>query len=186
MIFNRIAVLPVLALGAGLFSQVFAGAVVTGTFAYTQTGAAGDGTCPVTPERISFTGTVSEDGGFSDYNLSFSLCDTPATITGGEFSLTGGTGDVDNISGTFSGSDDGTTTIDSVVYEIEDGVFTLTPGSGTGIFTGDTGSEEFTAYADEAGTGSFIVGAPEPATLALTGLGFLAIGIAKKRRKTAL
>jgi hypothetical protein len=187
MFFNRIFILSLFALSAGIVSQASAGTVTTGTFSYTPAGQpVNDPTCPADQQqRVSFSGTVSEDGGFTDYALNFSICNTPGTIAGGEFALTGGVNNVDSVSGIFTGAFDGTTTIDSVVYEIEAGVFAITPDSGTGIFAGAQGSDNFTAYASQAGTGSFIIGAPEPATVLLTGLGIVAIGFSRRVRKSS-
>ena len=89
---------------------------------------------------------VSEDGGFQDYDLSFSLCLRPPPSRR-RITLTGGVNGISPARST--GSDDGVT-IDGTVYEIEDGFFTLTPGSGAGNFAGDT-NEEFHSLYSKAG-----------------------------------
>ena len=189
---DRYLLLAVVALGVGISGQAFASTVSTGTLTLQSTGFTPDVSCIAsTPvdERATFIGTVTDAGeGISDDALSFSLCnDSGGAYDGGIFGLT-------DPGGTLTGSISDTTLVsDSVANNIEtetvQGIFTITGGTGaialeavgySDFFSATTSTSRLTG----AGSGTFLIGAPEPATMALAGLGLLVVGFAKRRRKT--
>ena len=176
MIWQRGLFFVVLALGAGSANQAFASILSTGTLTYNFSGFTADATCSTAPigmQRENFTGVVTDAGqSISGAALTFSICNNPGSFDGGIFSVTAG---LSIVSGTITATDLGDIISGGVDNETVAGSFLVT--SGTGTFAGSEGySDVFLATISEnistgAGTGSFIVGAPEPSTKAITGFG---------------
>ena len=168
--------------GAGIGSQAFAGTVSTGTVSHNFTGLSTDVSFVATEQRESFAGTVTDGAeSISGASLSFSLCNDPGSFAGGIFTVTVDSNDI--VSGTIRAADLGDDIIAGVDHETVSGNFLVT--AGTGEFSDSTGySDVFLAYTAEnvqsgAGSGSFIIGALEPATLLISALGLFSIGLAK-------
>lgn len=179
-VLNRSLLLSVLALAAGISNQAFAS--TTGSLTYQFTGYSADASCtsaPTNQKRENFTGTVTDAGdSISGDTLTFSLCNDPGTYVGGIFSL------VDPIDGTISGTFTGTDLSDTfsggIDHETVQGTFTVTSVADNGysdIFLANIGENVNTG----AGSGTFVIGTPEPATMALTGLGLLIVGFVGRR-----
>jgi hypothetical protein len=186
---NRIVFLSALTITAGI-SQAFAGTIDTGTLNYTFTGITTDVSCAGAHQRESFSGTVTDaTSSLTNAPLVFSLCNIPGSYAGAQFTLTLDMSDV--VSGTVIATDMSDVIASGIDTETVGGSFTVT--SGTGVFAGGVGtSEYFSAVTAQnittyAGSGTFtLTPTPEPATLALTGLGIVALGLAKRRRESGL
>jgi len=177
--------LSVAAIGVVIAGQAFAGPMSTGTVNLNFAGNSSDTSCAGAQTRESFTGTVTDASqGISDATLNFSICDIPQSYAGGVFLLTVDADDT--ISGTITATDLGDVITDEIDYSNVAGSFDVTGGTGeyasaigyTDVFTASTQEGLQTGQL----TGSFIVGTPEPATMALTGLGVFLIGYSRKRR----
>jgi hypothetical protein len=186
---NRIVFLFALTMTAGV-GQALAGTIDTGTLNYSFTGYTTDVSCAGAHQRENFSGTVNDaTSSLTSAPLVFSLCNIPGSYAGADFTLTVDMSDV--VSGTITATDMGDVIASGVDTETVGGSFTVS--SATGEFAGDVGaSENFSAVTVEnistgVGSGTFTITAtPEPATPALTGLGILALGLAKWRRKSGL
>jgi hypothetical protein len=180
---NRSLLLSILGLGVGIFSQALAS--TSGALTYQFTGYTADATCTSAPsnqQREDFSGTVTDAGEsiFAD-SLTFSICNDPGSYTGGIFSLTDP--EDGTISGTFAGVDLGDTFSGGIDYQTVQGTFTVTSEADNGY------SDMFLAETQEnintgAGSATFVIGAPEPATMALAGLGLLMADFVRRRRLT--
>jgi hypothetical protein len=195
---NRTLLVATVALIGGFADQAIAGALtLTGSYTYGYTGPGGtDTTCPAegappTQTRDDFSGTGSNsDTNITDI-ITFSACNlTPGAIVGGEFEINdGAAGDVQ---GTFSAINIAPVTINGFVYELDEGTYTVTSATddysaelgGTGGFTAETGPLFPVDGGALQGTGFLLLGTPEPASMALFAGGILAIGFAKRRRKS--
>jgi hypothetical protein len=181
---NRIVFLFALTL-SGMIGQAFAGTVDTGTLNYSFTGITPDSSCSGLHQRENFTGTVTDSyESLSNAALSFSLCNIPASYAGAVFTLTLDANDV--ISGTIAATETDVIT-SGIDHATATGSFLVT--SGTGVFAGGVGNTgSFSAVTQEtlmtgAGSGTFTLTTPEPATTVLMGLGILALGLANFRRR---
>jgi hypothetical protein len=191
MSINRSFLLSVLVLGAGILNQAVAGSVAVGNYSYSPTGQTDSaGACGVF-NFDNFAGQVSQDGpdGFTNAALTFSICDTPGVVTGGSFNLVVDADDT--ITGIMSGIDTGATHVTGSIFdEGVSGTFTVTGGTGlyadsvgySDVFTADTLVDESTG----GGSGTFLIGTPEPSTMALAGMAIAALGFLKKRRASSL
>jgi hypothetical protein len=165
----------------GISSQAFAS--TSGSLTYQFTGFTSNPGCTTAPpsqQQENFTGTVTDAGeGINGDPITFSLCNDPGVYSDGLFSLidpTDGT-----ISGTFTGVDLSDTFSGGVDHETVQGTFTVTGAVDNGysdIFVANMAETVSTG----AGVGTFVVGTPEPATIALTGFGLILAGIVRKRR----
>jgi hypothetical protein len=177
--------LSMFVVGACVAGQAVAGPVSTGTVNLSFAGITSDSSCDGAQERENFTGTVTDAAeSISNAALSFSICDIPASYAGGTFLLTVDADDT--VSGTVTGTDLGDTITDGIDTATVEGTFTVT--AGTGSFQDAVGySDVYTAFTQEnlgtgQGTDSFIVGTPEPATIAFTGFGVFLLGYTRRRQ----
>lgn len=187
MALNRSSWLTVVVLGTGMAGHAIAGPVVLGSYSYTAAGQVSSGGACGSYNLDNFTGEASQDGpgGFANAALTFSICDNPGVITGGSFNLV--VDGSDSISGIMSGMDTGITHVSGSIFdETVQGTFTVTAGTGiyadqvgySDVFNADTIVNESTG----GGTGTFVIGTPEPATMALAAMAIAALGLTKKRR----
>lgn len=169
---------------AGHISLATAGPIVTGSYSYSggQTAAAPAITCG-SYSTFNDDGTVSENGGFADLSLYITACNNPAPDLTAAFTITDGEGD--SISGTIDAVDTGL----NGNTEYVEGTFTVTDVEGSfsseledGYMDSFSSSTTITDYQTDAGTGTFIVGTPEPATMALFGIGAIALGLIGRPR----
>ena len=168
----------------GFANLAIASSVITGNYSYSP-GGPGAGDVALTLDCGSYgtfndEGTVSEDSGFQNFYLYITTCNNPAPDLSAAFTVTDG--GANSISGTIEGFDENI----GGNPELVAGTFTVTASAG--IFTGADGytdnfdSSTSVNYATGNGVGTFVVGAPEPAPMALCGFGAIAIGLFPRRR----
>jgi len=159
--------------------------LITGEFSYTG-GATAAATAPNCGANGTFNddGTVSEDGGFQNWSLAITACQNPAPDLTATFTLSDGTGG--SITGSIAGLDVGN---EGNVEDVA-GTFTITDTEGDlqglvddGYTDNFSAAVTITNYQTNSAVGTFIVGAPEPSTMALLGLGGIGIGLLRRRRK---